>query len=63
MPTKSVHFRFSEKFLKDLDWLRGHSGEMDRTNQLRSLVAEAKARKMEELRQAKQMKKAAKRDG
>jgi hypothetical protein len=60
MPNQSVHFRFSTQFLKDLDWLGSHYGDLDRTNTLRVIVAEAKARKQEEMRLAKQAKKASK---
>lgn len=62
MPLQSVHFRFSAQFLKDLDWLGSHYGNIDRTNTLRIIVAEAKAKKLEEFRQAKHAKKAAKRE-
>lgn len=57
-----MHFRFSSQFLKDLDWLGSHYGDIDRTNMLRVLVAEAKARKLEEFRLAKQAKKTVKRE-
>jgi hypothetical protein len=63
MALKSTHFRFSESFLKDLDWLGKHSGGLDRTNMLRVLVAEAKARKAAELKAAKQQRSVNPQDG
>jgi hypothetical protein len=53
VPSKSTHFRFSDAFKKDVDWLGEHYGGLDRTNTLRVIVAEAKARKLEEIRLAK----------
>jgi hypothetical protein len=53
MPVKPTNFRFSDALLRDIDWLAEQNGGMDRTNLLRALVAEAKAKKLEEMKQPK----------
>lgn len=56
MALKSTHFRFSDKFFKDLDWLAEQRGGLDRTNTLRILVAEEKARRLADLQESKPVK-------
>ncbi|WP_446744317.1 hypothetical protein [Silvibacterium acidisoli] len=53
MPIKRVQMRLSDAVLRDLDWLAEKHGGLDRTNTVRVLITEAKARKLEEERAAR----------